>query len=137
MHPHAPGPGGAPRHRVTATLVFAAALVLPGLAAAQADAPRDPAADFAHADTSADGRVDFDEFRNLGVEVFHLLDVDGDGRIAGREHPPAVAADGTPAAPGVVTSEGFQNALRAQFDAADANHDGHLDLSEWTGGAGE
>ena len=81
--------------------------------------------------------MDFDEFRNLGVEVFHLLDVDGDGRIAGREHPPAVAPDGTPATPGVVTSEGFQNALRAQFDAADANHDGHLDLSEWTGGAGE
>ena len=91
----------------------------------------EPKAAFKAADFNGNGKVSWEEFRNRVVAAFGHLDRNGDGRIAGDAHPPAVDKNGNPVQPGAVTIEAFTASTRAAFQAADKNNDGQLSLAEW------
>lgn len=110
-----------------------AVLCLGGVAPAAGDPT--PAAEskaaFKAADFNGNGKVSWEEFRNRVIAAFGHLDRNGDGRIAGDEHPPAVDKNQNPVQPGVVTIEEFTASSRTAFKAADKNNDGQLSLAEW------
>ena len=112
-----------------------ACLVAAAAPVAAADAALTSAADdaFKAADFDGDGKVTWEEFRNRVVRVFGHLDANGDGRIAGQEHPAAVDAEGKPAQPGNVSAESFTGAVEEAFKASDKDGDGALSLAEWSG----
>lgn len=87
---------------------------------------------FAAADHDGDGKVTWEEFRNRVVAVFGHWDHNHDGRIAGDEHPPAIAPGGQSAQPGNVTMESFTASADAAFRAADKDGDGALSRAEWS-----
>lgn len=98
----------------------------PALAAAADDA-------FSAADFDGDGKVTWEEFRNRVVKVFGHFDTNGDGRIAGQEHPPARDSAGKAVQPGNVSAESFTGAVEEAFRASDKDGDGALSLAEWSG----
>jgi Ca2+-binding EF-hand superfamily protein len=120
-------------HRVAAA--FAVALALAPAPGAAQDPALAKAADaaFTAADFDGDGKVSWEEFRNRVVMVFGHLDVNGDGRIAGDEHPPAVDKAGKDVQPGNVTAESFTAAVAEAFKASDKDGDGALSAQEWSG----
>jgi len=110
-----------------------AVLCLGAVAAVAGD--QTPAAEskaaFKAADFNGNGKVSWEEFRNRVIAAFGHLDRNGDGRIAGDEHPPAVDKNGKSVQPGVVTVSEFTASAQAAFKAADKNNDGQLSLAEW------
>jgi hypothetical protein len=137
-------PAAAAEPAVSAPAVSAPAVSAP---AASAPAAKNPASaeavrtetarlleeqrNFELADTDGDLKLSWEEFRNFFVPQFHALDRDGDGVIRGAEHPPARDASGKAVNPPDVTTEQFQRALRAAFEAADRDKSGSLDAREW------
>lgn len=123
------------KHRnCLAWLVAAAALAIAPTLWAQA-AP-DIAIDdgFERADVDGNACVDWEEMRNMGKIVFGALDLNGDGTIAGDEHPTAKNAKGDVVTdlPAVSTAA-FQAELKNSFDRADQDGSGCLDQGEYEG----
>ncbi|MCB1635129.1 MAG: EF-hand domain-containing protein [Xanthomonadales bacterium] len=88
---------------------------------------------FEAADFDGNGKVSWEEFRSRVLTVFGHLDHNGDGRIAGDEHPQAADAKGEAVQPGNVTAESFTASVVLAFRTADRDGDGELSLAEWSG----
>jgi Ca2+-binding EF-hand superfamily protein len=123
------------RLRCCSTLALAAATAFVHALAAAQDPALAQAADaaFTAADFDGDGKVSWEEFRNRVVKVFGHLDQNGDGRIAGDEHPPAADEAGKEVQPGNVTAESFTASVAEAFKASDKDGDGALSAQEWSG----
>lgn len=115
-----------------AGLLATAALVLaaPALAQDNADIAIDNG--FEKADVDGNGCVDWEEMRNMGKIVFGALDLNGDGAIAGDEHPLARNAKGEEVVdlPNVPTAA-FQVELKNSFERADKDESGCLSPEEY------
>lgn len=123
------------KHRnIFACLLAAAALGLAPCAFSQ-DAPGIAIDDgFERADFDGNGCVSWEEMRNQGKLVFGALDLNGDGTVAGDEHPTARNAKGETVTqlPSVSTAA-FQAALKNAFDRADKDGSGCLEKGEYGG----
>lgn len=96
-------------------------------AAAQNEGPGDP---FAMMDRTADGTIDWDEFRNRMASLFHDMDKDNDKVLRGAENFPVYDASGTQLPAQDVTSDQFMTAAETAFMMADADGNGSLSRAE-------
>lgn len=116
-------------------LAFMCALIVNITPAAGADR-MDANATMALADKNKDGRIDREEFHQRMTEVFFFADVDKDGQVTYAE---LIAV--TPVDPeafkradrdgnGKLSLYEFMYVIHRDFDAADKNQDGVIDLQE-------
>ncbi|HVF35296.1 MAG TPA: hypothetical protein VND91_08230 [Candidatus Saccharimonadia bacterium] len=96
-------------------------------AAAQNEGPGDA---FASIDRTADGSIDWDEFRNRMASLFHDMDKDNDRILRGTENFPVYDATGTLLPSQDVTSDQFMTAAETAFMMADADGNGSLSRDE-------
>lgn len=134
---HPTRPGRLPLVAVpAAALVLLAALLAATAADAQASAPTyDPQAAFRATDTNHDGAVDHAEFETRMTEVFFFADTNEDGFLSPAEASATLVqtenltgADANK--DGKLTVHEFTRARMLDYEEADTNHDGLLELDE-------
>lgn len=118
--------------------VSVAAAVVLGTAAANAADPQpaDQPVDTAKAmldrmDRNVDGKISFEEYRNVMTRRFGARDRNDDGVLEGDEFPKEwLAGADVQGATGKVTWEQFADELQLVFDQFDVDRDAQLDASE-------
>ena len=97
--------------KALAGLAFAG-MMLTGVLPAYADegTPMTPKQSFEHADVDQNGSVDVEEFRARHIEIFVLMDANGDGFVVLAEVP---------------------DEHKGKFEAVDEDKDGRVDLHEY------
>ncbi len=87
--------------------------------------------DFEHADIDGSGCVDWGELRNVGSEVFHAADLNGDGLITSDEMHAVTDPEGKEVETPTLDPAAYQEALREAFETADKDANGCLDEAEF------
>jgi Ca2+-binding EF-hand superfamily protein len=86
--------------------------------------------EFAAADHDGSGCVDAEEFRNIGVLVFHSWDDNADGTLNGEELFGGWVENENVPVPAVTTAD-YQAELRRSHKLADKDGNGCLNEEEW------
>jgi Ca2+-binding EF-hand superfamily protein len=122
--------------KYSAILLLAAAVVMTTFSLSAAGQTMDAAATMATADKNGDDRIDLEEYNKRMTDVFFLADTDKDGNLTVTEMQAVTNVD--PEAFKMADRDGSQSlslseyldALDKDFDAADRNHDGTIDMQE-------
>jgi predicted ATP-dependent protease len=122
--------------KYSAILLLAAAVVMTTFSLSAAGQTMDSAATMATADKNGDDRIDLEEYNQRMTDVFFLADTDKDGNLTVTEMQAVTNVD--PEAFKMADRDGSQSlslseyldALDKDFDAADRNHDGTIDMQE-------
>jgi hypothetical protein len=82
-------------------------------------------------DRDMDGKISFEEYRNVMLRRFEASDLDADGILEGNEFPQQwLAGAEAQATTGKVSWSDFGASLQTVFDRFDSAHDGQLDALE-------
>ena len=117
-------------------LLLAAAVVMTAFSLSAAGQKMDAATTMATADKNGDDRIDLEEYNQRMTDVFFLADTDKDGNLTITEMQAVTKVD--PQAFKMADRDGNQSlslseyldALDKDFDAADRNHDGTINMKE-------
>ena len=122
--------------KYSAILLLAAAVVIAASSLGATDQRMDAAATMAITDKNGDDRIDREEYNQRMTDVFFLADTNKDGSLTIAEMQAATNVD--PQAFKMADKDGSQSlslqeyldALDKDFDVADRNHDGTVDMKE-------
>ncbi len=114
------------------TMKILAVLLISLGATAQVQAQEEDTVDqFTLADVDGDECVSWEELRNRGALVFHSLDLNHDGVLAGEEHPEAFDFSKNLVRPDNVEMGTFQASLYVSLLVADKDENGCLSRAEY------